>query len=211
MTGKPLSGRKVLITDYIWPDLDVEQNVMGGLGARVVAAPDGSEATLAGLARDADAIVTCFAPVTGNVLRAAPRCVMVSRYGVGVDNIDVATATELGMVVAYVPDYCMDEVSDHAMSLLLALNRRLLPLARCARSEGWGTVPLTLPVMRLRAKVLGLVGMTVLSLLFGVLMPLLVIAIKVALVLVVGYFILRLVSPSDAEKVRDKLNGLNKK
>ena len=59
--------------------------------------------------------------------------------------------------------------------------------------------------------VLGLVGMTVLSLLFGVLMQLLVIAIKVALVLVVGYFILRLVSPSDAEKVRDKLNGLNKK
>lgn len=59
--------------------------------------------------------------------------------------------------------------------------------------------------------VLGLVGMTVLSLLFGVLMPLLVIAIKVALVLVVGYFILRLVSPSDAEKVRDRLNGLNKK
>ncbi len=59
--------------------------------------------------------------------------------------------------------------------------------------------------------VLGLVGMTVLSLLFGVLMPLLVIAIKFALVLVLGYFILRLVSPSDAEKVRDKLNGLNKK
>jgi hypothetical protein len=55
--------------------------------------------------------------------------------------------------------------------------------------------------------VLGLVGMTVLSLLFGVLMPLLVIAVKVALVLVVGYFILRLVSPSDAAKVRDKLNG----
>ena len=55
--------------------------------------------------------------------------------------------------------------------------------------------------------VLGLVGMTVLSLLFGVLMPLLVIAVKVALVLVVGYFILRLVSPSDTAKVRDKLNG----
>ena len=59
--------------------------------------------------------------------------------------------------------------------------------------------------------VLGLVGMTVLSLLFGVLVPLLVIAIKVALVLVVGYFILRLVSPSDAEKVRDKLNSMTDK
>ena len=56
--------------------------------------------------------------------------------------------------------------------------------------------------------VLGLVGMTVLSLLFGVLMPLLIIAVKVALVLVVGYGILRLVSPSDAEKVRDKLNSI---
>ena len=59
--------------------------------------------------------------------------------------------------------------------------------------------------------VLGLVGMTVLSLLFGVLMPLLIIAVKVALVLVVGYFILRLVSPSDAEKVRDKLNSITEK
>ncbi len=159
MTAKPLSGRRVLITDYIWPDLDVEQKVMADLGARVVTAPDGSEATLAGLARDADAIITCFAPVTATVLRAATECVMVSRYGVGVDNIDVATATELGMVVAYVPDYCMDEVSDHVISLLLALNRRLLHFNRYARVEGWGTVPLTLPVMRLRGKVLGLVGM----------------------------------------------------
>lgn len=59
--------------------------------------------------------------------------------------------------------------------------------------------------------VLGLVGMTVLSLLFGVMMPLLMIAIKVALVLAVGYFILRLVSPSDAEKVREKLNSIKDK
>lgn len=159
MPAKPLSGRKVLITDYIWPDLDVEQRVMGALGVEVVAAPDSREETLLPLAKDADAILTCFGLVTGNVLRAAPECVMVSRYGVGVDNIDVATATELGMVVAYVPDYCMDEVSDHAMSLLLALNRRLLPFDRYARTEGWGSVPLTLPVMRLRGKVLGLVGM----------------------------------------------------
>ncbi len=159
MTEKPLTGHKVLITDYIWPDLEVEQKLLGGLGAQVVAAPDGNEATLEDLARDAGAILTCFAPVTGKVLRAAPKCVMVSRYGVGLDNIDVAAATELGMVVAYVPEYCKDEVSDHAVMLLLALNRRLLPLDRFARTKGWGTVPLTLPVMRLRGKVLGLVGL----------------------------------------------------
>jgi D-3-phosphoglycerate dehydrogenase len=159
MTAKPLSERKVLITDYIWQDLDVEHSLMGDRGAEIVAAPDGSEETLAGLAGDVDAIVTCFAPVTGNVLQAAPKCVMVSRYGVGVDNIDVSTATELGMVVAYVPDYCMDEVSDHTILLLLALNRRLLHFDRCARTEGWGTLPLTLTVSRLRNRVLGLVGM----------------------------------------------------
>jgi len=159
MTGKQLSGSKILITDYIWPDLNVEQEIMGNLGAEVVAAPDGDEKTLADLARDADAIITCFAMVTENVLRTATKCLMVSRYGVGVDNIDVDTATELGMVVAYVPDYCTDEVSDHTMALLLALNRRILPFDRFARTEGWGTLPLTLPVLRLRGKVLGLVGM----------------------------------------------------
>ena len=159
MAKKPLSGKKVLITDYIWPDLEVEERVMGSLGAELVIAPNGSEPVLADLAGAADAIVTCFAPVTGSVLRAASGCVMVSRYGVGVDNIDVVTATELGMVVAYVPDYCMDEVSDHTISLLLALSRRVLPFNEYARTEDWGTVPLSLPVMRLRGKTLGLVGM----------------------------------------------------
>ena len=159
MAKKPLSGKRVLITDYIWPDLEVEEKVMGGLGAELVIAPDGSEPVLAELAGNSDAIVTCFAPVTENVLRAASGCVTVSRYGVGVDNIDVDTATELGMVVAYVPDYCMDEVSDHTISLLLALSRRLLPFNTYARTEDWGTVPLSLPVMRLRGKTLGLVGM----------------------------------------------------
>lgn len=159
MSGKPLSGHKVLITDYIWPDLKVEEELMGGLGVEIIAAPDGSEETLTSLAREADAILTCFAPVTGNVLQAAPKCVMVSRYGVGMDNIDVEAATGLGMVVAYVPDYCTDEVSDHTMALLLALNRRLFPFDRFARTEGWGTVPLTLPVVRLRGKVLGLMGL----------------------------------------------------
>ena len=57
----------------------------------------------------------CFAQVTGNVLRAAEKCKVASRYGIGVDNIDIPTATELGIVVTNVPDYCMDEVTDHAI------------------------------------------------------------------------------------------------
>ena len=61
----------------------------------------------------------CFAQVTGNVLRAAEKCMVASRYGIGVDNIDIPTATELGIVVTNVPDYCMDEVTDHAIGMIL--------------------------------------------------------------------------------------------
>ena len=68
------------------------------------------------------------------------------------------TATELGMAVTYVPDYCVDEVSDHVMALLLAWNRRIIPLDRSVRTTGWGSVPLTMRMMRLRGKKLGVVG-----------------------------------------------------
>ena len=159
MTENSPAKYKVLITDYIWPSIDVETRMLEEVGAVPVVAPDGREETLIDLARDADAIITCFASVTGNVLRGASKCVVVSRYGVGVDNIAVETATELGMVVAYVPDYCVDEVSDHTMALLLALNRRVLPFDRYAREESWATVPLTLPVLRLRGSVLGIIGL----------------------------------------------------
>ena len=121
--GAPL---RILITDFVWPSTAPERAVLaGGLGEGVVVveAPDGSEATLAGLAADCDGIMTCFAQVTPAVVRAARRCRVISRYGVGVDNIAVGTATELGIPVTYVPDYCVDEVSDHTMALLLAWNR----------------------------------------------------------------------------------------
>lgn len=150
---------KILITDYIWPTIEIEQRMAEEAGVTLVVAPDGNEETLIDLAKDADGIITNFASVTGNVLRAASKCVVVSRYGVGVDNIDVRVATELGMVVTYVPDYCMDEVADHTMAFLLALNRMLVPFDRFAREKSWGAVPLTLPVMRTRELVLGIVGL----------------------------------------------------
>ena len=149
---------KVLITDYVWPSTDPERAVLEAGGAEVVVAPDGSEETLAGLARDADAIMTCFAQVTENVVRAAERCQVIGRFGVGVDNIAVATATEMGIAVTYVPDYCVDEVSDHVMALLLAWNRRIALFDRSVKERGWGSQPLTMRMMRLRGKTIGIVG-----------------------------------------------------
>ena len=85
-------------------------------------------------------------------------CAAVGRFGVGVDNIAVDTATELGIAVTYVPDYCVDEVSDHVMALLLAFNRRIALFDNSVKNEGWGSVPLTMRMMRLRGKTLGVIG-----------------------------------------------------
>ena len=149
---------KVLITDHVWPSTDPERAVLEDGGASVVVAPDGEEATLIELARDADAIMTCFAQVTENVVRAAEQCVVIGRFGVGVDNIAVSTATELGIAVTYVPDYCVDEVSDHVMALLHAWNRRIALFDRSVKEHGWGSQPLTMRMMRLRGKTIGIVG-----------------------------------------------------
>ena len=149
---------KVLVTDYVWPSVEPERAVLAKIGAELVVAPNGEEETLVGLAKDVDGILTCFAQVTDKVVRAAEKCIVIGRYGVGVDNIAVDTATELGMAVTYVPDYCIDEVSDHVMGLLLDWNRRISLFDSSVKGAGWGSVPLTMRIMRLRGKKLGIVG-----------------------------------------------------
>ena len=149
---------KVLETDYVWPNTDPERAVLEAGGAELITAPDGDEDTLVELARDADGIMTCFAPVTEKVVRAAEKCVVIGRLGVGVDNIAVAIATELGIAVTNVPDYCVDEVSDHVMALLHTWNRKVALLDRSVREQGWGSVPLAMRMMRLRGKTIGIIG-----------------------------------------------------
>ena len=149
---------RVLVTDYVWPDLEPERAIFDPLGIELVEAPDGAEDTLAELARDADGILTCFAQVTPGVLGAAPRMKVVARYGVGVDNIAVEAATELGIAVTYVPDYCVDEVSDHVMAMLLAFNRRVVLFDSATKRDGWGSLELNLPMTRLRGLAIGVVG-----------------------------------------------------
>ena len=149
---------KVLTTDYVWSSVEPEREVLGAAGIELAVAPDANEDTLISMVGDVDGILTCFAQVTENVVRAAEKCVVIGRYGVGVDNIAVDAATELGIAVTYVPDYCVDEVSDHVMALLLAWNRRIVPLDRSVRTGGWGSLGLGMRMMRLRGKTLGVVG-----------------------------------------------------
>ena len=150
--------KKVLVTDYVWPSVEPEREVLRAAGIELIVAPDGHEETLIPLVLDVDGILTCFAKVSEQVVRAAKNCVVIGRFGVGVDNIDVETATELGIAVTYVPDYCVEEVSDHVLAMLLGWNRRILALDQSVRNAGWGSLPLTMRIMRLRGKTLGIVG-----------------------------------------------------
>ena len=149
---------KVLITDYVWPSTDPEREVLEAAGIELVIAPDTSEATLVELAKDVEAIMFCFAQVTAKVLESATNCKIAARYGIGVDNVDIAKATELGIIVTNVPDYCMDEVTDHALGMILALNRRLVPHTNAVVGNGWNDVALNQPMHRTRGAMLGIVG-----------------------------------------------------
>jgi len=109
------------------------------------------------VARDADAVLVTYARLTGDLLRQLRKCKAIGRFGLGVDNIDVAAARELGITVTYVPDYCMHEVSDHAMALILALCRKVAQSNALVQARRWEMGPLV-PIHRLAGRVLGLVG-----------------------------------------------------
>jgi D-3-phosphoglycerate dehydrogenase / 2-oxoglutarate reductase len=153
-----VSAYKVLVTDYAWPSLDIEREVLAAVGAELVVAETSEEDELVGLAPKVHAILTNWKPVPPAVLEAAPSCLVVSRYGVGLDNIPVARATELGILVVNVPDFCLDEVSDHAMALVLACARRVVTFSRATRDGRWDLAGLGRGLPRLRGQTIGLVG-----------------------------------------------------
>ena len=115
----------VVITDHVFPSLAIEQELLGAIGATVVPLQARSEVDLLDAVVDADALLVCYAPVTDRVIGQMTRCRIIARYGIGVDNVDLGAATAKGIVVTNVPDYCVDEVSDHALALLLACARAL--------------------------------------------------------------------------------------
>ena len=147
----------VVITDHVFPSLDIEQELLGAIGAAIVPLQARSDVDLLDAVVDADALLVCYAPVTDRVIGRMARCRIIARYGIGVDNVDLGAATAKGIVVTNVPDYCVDEVSDHALALLLACARRIPALAGRVRGGRWNARDAA-PMHRLRGQALGLVG-----------------------------------------------------
>ena len=151
---------RVVLTDHPWPDLEIEQAVFSGAGLVLVAGPmqagTAAEVELLVRANDPVAIMTCWAPVSATAIEAAPRLQIVSRMGVGLDNIATDVATTRGAWVTNVPDYCVDEVSDHAVALLLARFRGIVTLDRETKALRWS--PEGARLERLADLTVGIIG-----------------------------------------------------
>src|SRR5438309_11278583 len=111
----------IAVTDSPFPSLDPAKAALARIDPELRLAKSAAAEDILAVARDADAVLVTYAKLSGELLRQLRKCKAIGRFGLGVDNIDVAAARELGITVTYVPDYCMQEVSDHAMALLLAL------------------------------------------------------------------------------------------
>ena len=148
---------RVLLTDYPWPDVEIEKQILAEVDAELIVAPESDEATLTLCATDVDAILTTWAAVTRGILEAATKCRMVSRMGIGLDNIDVEYCTSRGMVVTNVPDYCAVEVAEHALALILSLGRKVAHY-HAETKQGNYNLQSGPPLRRLAGQTLGIVG-----------------------------------------------------
>lgn len=147
----------VLITDSGFPHLDAERAVLTAAGATVSAAQCKTAEEVIAAAANAEILIVQWAPITRAVLAALPRLRLVVRYGIGVDNVDLAAAGERGIPVCNVPDYCLDEVADHTMALALSLSRQLPQTDAVMRQGTWKITP-PAPAPALRGRVFATAG-----------------------------------------------------
>jgi D-3-phosphoglycerate dehydrogenase / 2-oxoglutarate reductase len=147
----------VAVSDSVFPNLDPARQVLSAIGADLQMAEAPTPEAILRAASNADALLVTYAKITADMIGQLPRCRIISRFGIGVDNVDLEAATRAGIVVTKVPDYCIDEVSDHAVALLLAVARKI-PLANTQVHAGRWEMPAVVPIHRLRGRVLGLVG-----------------------------------------------------
>ncbi len=149
---------KIAITDWTFPDLGIEEQIVASHGGRVEARQCKTEEGLIELVADAETVITQFARLTPRVIGAMAKARAIVRYGIGVDNVDLQAARSHGIPVCNVPDYCIDEVADHTLAFILSLTRQVVSHTVDIRSGQWRlAVPLA-EMKALRELVVGIVG-----------------------------------------------------
>jgi len=150
---------KTVITDHPFPDLDVAQQLFNQNAIEVEVLQTFDSQIILDNARSAEALVVGMAPIDSKMIEQLTRCKVILRMGVGYDNVDVDAATAKGIMVVNVPDFCTEEVSDHAIALILMLSRRLLIGQKAVKDGKWG--PKAIPFegfKRVNEETVGLYG-----------------------------------------------------
>jgi len=148
----------VAITDNTFPSLEIEERILHSLGHTIRSGQWKTAEALAPQVADADAVITQFAPVNAAVIAAMAKAKVIVRYGIGVDNVDLDAAKARGIPVCNVPDYCIDEVADHTLALLLAIARQVVPNSVHIREGRWGLATPMERMRSLRGAAVGVVG-----------------------------------------------------
>lgn len=150
---------KVVITDYTFDNLDIETKMLEPAGCQVVGQKIGRDPQqLIPLVKDADCVITQFAPVNAEVIGAMQKCKIIVRYGIGVDNVDLKAAAAKNIPVCNVPDYCIDEVADHTLAMILDLTRKITVNAAKVKADGWGLAEPITALFAMKDITVGVVG-----------------------------------------------------
>lgn len=153
------SGKfKVVITDSYHAKLNADREEFKGLDINLVVEECKTEDEVIAACWDADALMVQHAKISRKVIQRLEKCRIIARYGVGFDNVDLEAATEYGIMVANVPDYCIDEVASHAIALLMACARKVVLVNNAVKSGVW-TYAVAEPIYRLTGQTLGIVGL----------------------------------------------------
>jgi len=152
------SQHVVIVADCDHPSIDIEQGVLKDVCPEIRWLACRTEDEIIAQCQDGEGIIIQYAPMTRRVLEQLPRCRIIARYGVGVDTVDLLAASDLGIVVSNVPDYGTNEVSDHALAMMLCLTRKI-PMANAQIKRGQWDFRLMHPVHRHQVQTIGIIGL----------------------------------------------------
>jgi D-3-phosphoglycerate dehydrogenase len=148
---------KMLMDTHDWDSIEIERSILTEVGCQVVPLEFSTDEELVEAARDADALLPRYVNIDRHHIEAMTRCQVIARSGIGVDIVDVAAATERGIWVTNVPEYCVEEVADHAVALMLTTARQIMPYYQAVQKGDWRWQA-GRPIRRLSAAVLGLIA-----------------------------------------------------
>ncbi len=159
LPGNEMSKRRVVVTDYTFPTLTRERAAAANANAEFQSFQCRTADEVTEAVRGADVAVVQFAPLTAKAVEGLAEGAAVIRYGIGFDNLDIEAANRHGVPAGYVPDYCIDEVADHTVALILALLRKIVPLDASVRASQWAAVAVAKPLASYRETTIGFLGL----------------------------------------------------